>query len=104
DLNVLAVDQSAAQDKDQPAVVRAVTLEVSPKDAETLVRAREEGKIQLTLRNPLDKNATEEVAAVTPPPAPPASKHSHHDAVVRPADNGVTIIRGTNVNSSAPST
>jgi pilus assembly protein CpaB len=104
DLNVLAVDQSAAQDKDQPAVVRAVTLEVSPKDAETLVRAREEGKIQLTLRNPLDKNATEEVAAVTPPPAPRASKHSHHDAVVRPADNGVTIIRGTNVNSSASST
>jgi pilus assembly protein CpaB len=81
-----------------------VTLEVSPKDAETLVRAREEGKIQLTLRNPLDKNLNEEVASVVPPPAPPAIKHPHHDAVVRPAEDAVTIIRGTKVNSSASST
>jgi pilus assembly protein CpaB len=102
DLNVLAVDQTAAQDKDQPDVVRAVTLEVSSKDAETVVRAREEGKIQLTLRNPLDKNTTEEVVAVTPPPA--VIKRSHHEPVVRPAADAVTIIRGTNVNSSAPST
>src|SRR5215469_1649135 len=29
DLNVLAVDQTASQDKDQPAVVRAVTLEMT---------------------------------------------------------------------------
>ena len=34
DLNVLAVDQTAAQDKDQPVVVRAVTLEVTPQQAE----------------------------------------------------------------------
>ena len=57
-LNVLAVDQTAAQDKDQPVVVRAVTLEVSPKQAEVLVKAREEGRIKLTLRNPLDKTHT----------------------------------------------
>ena len=49
DINVLAVDQTANQDKDQPLVVRAVTLEMTPKQAEVLVRAREEGRIQLTL-------------------------------------------------------
>ena len=102
DLNVLAVDQTAAQDKDQPAVVRAVTLEVSPKDAEILVRSREEGKIQLTLRNPLDKNAAEEVAAATPPP--PVIRHPHRDVTPRPAEDAVTIIRGTKVNSSGSST
>ena len=53
DINVLAVDQTANQDKDQPLVVRAVTLEMTPKQAEVLVRAREEGRIQLTLRNPI---------------------------------------------------
>jgi Flp pilus assembly protein CpaB len=45
DLNVLAVDQTATQDKDQPVVVRDVTLEVSPRQAEILVKAREEGHI-----------------------------------------------------------
>jgi pilus assembly protein CpaB len=104
DLDVLAVDQSASQDKDQPVVVRAVTLEVSPKDAEILVRAREEGKIQLTLRNPLDKsNPPEQLAADTTPPPAPAVKHVHHE-VVRPATNAVTIIRGTNVHNSESST
>ncbi len=54
DINVLAVDQTSNQDKNEPVVVRAVTLEMTPKQAEILVRAREEGRIQLTLRNPTD--------------------------------------------------
>ena len=105
DLNVLAVDQTASQDKDQPVVVRAVTLEVTPKQAEVLVKAREEGRIQLTLRNPLDKSSTKDdsdMVADTVAPKSPIRKA--HAAEVRPPSNGVTIIRGTNVHNSESST
>jgi pilus assembly protein CpaB len=98
-INVLAVDQTASQDKDQPVVVRAVTLEVSPKQAEVLVKAREEGKIQLTLRNPLDKTADDsELVADTEQPKPQVKRV--HVAPPRPAGNGVIIIRGTHVHNS----
>jgi pilus assembly protein CpaB len=104
DLNVLAVDQTAAQDKDQPVVVRAVTLEMTPKQAEILVKAREEGKIQLTLRNPLDKSQSDdtEVVAEVTPPKPAARKV--RAAEPRPSNNGITIIRGTNVHTSESAT
>lgn len=86
-VRVLAVDQTASSEKNEPVVVRAVTLEVSPKDAEALIRAKQRGAIQLTLRNPLD-NAVQEkpvpaVAAVKVGPPKPAP--------------GVMIIRGTDV-------
>jgi pilus assembly protein CpaB len=103
-LNVLAVDQTASQDKDQPVVVRAVTLEVTPKQAEVLVRAREEGRIQLTLRNPLDKSHTPDDSEIVADAAPvKAPTKRIHAAPVRP-DTGVTIIRGTNVNNSGSAT
>src|SRR5215831_13673220 len=104
--NVLAVDQSASQDKDQPAIVRAVTLEVTPKQAEILVRSREEGKIQLTLRNPLDKNSAPDAEPAPPVVAaaqPPAATKHHQPPRPRPAGESVTIIRGTNINNAAPS-
>jgi pilus assembly protein CpaB len=63
-LRVLAVDQTAGTDKTQPVVVRAVTLEMTTAEAETLVTAQTEGKLQLTLRNPL--NTEKKIAAVTP--------------------------------------
>lgn len=103
-LNVLAVDQTAAQDKDQPVVVHAVTLEVTPKQAEILVKAREEGRIQLTLRNPLDKTPDgPDLVADTDQPKAPAPQR----AKVQPrpvTNNGVIIIRGTNVHSSESAT
>ncbi len=52
DIKVLAVDQTARTDDNRPVIVRAVTLEVSPKDAEKLLSANSRGSIQLTLRNP----------------------------------------------------
>jgi pilus assembly protein CpaB len=42
-------------DKDKPMPVTVVTLLVSPEEAERLTLASTEGKIQLALRNPLDK-------------------------------------------------
>ena len=65
DLKVLAVDQTAATDKNEPVVVRAVTLEISrrrPKPGQ----GEEEGTIQLALRNPLETAVAQE----EPPPAP----------------------------------
>jgi len=112
DINVLAVDQTASTDKDQPVVVRAVTLEVTPRQAEVLVKAREEGKIQLTLRNPLDKSQLEdaEMVAEAEPPKTPVRKAPSPAPQPRPVhdiphdSNSVIIIRGTNVHSSESAT
>jgi pilus assembly protein CpaB len=52
DIKVLAVDQTAKTQENAPVVVRAVTLEVTPKDAEKLLTAKSKGTVQLTLRNP----------------------------------------------------
>ncbi len=43
-------------DKDKPIPVTVVTMLVDPDQAERLTLASTEGKIQLALRNPLDKN------------------------------------------------
>jgi len=67
DIKVLAVDQTARTDKNDPVVVRAVTLEVDPREAETLAKARGEGTIQLTLRNPVEE-PEKEVAKAKPKP------------------------------------
>jgi pilus assembly protein CpaB len=93
-VKVLAVDQTASSDKNEPVVVRAVTLEVSPEDAEKLILAEQRGSIQLALRNPLDETVTKKkVAAVAapvvktkaPPPAPT-----------------VAVIRGTEMGNQGP--
>jgi pilus assembly protein CpaB len=52
---VLAVAQEASRDETKPKVVNAVTLEVSPADAEKLDLARNVGTLSLVLRNQLDK-------------------------------------------------
>ncbi|MCI0734604.1 MAG: Flp pilus assembly protein CpaB [Methylococcaceae bacterium] len=59
DIKVLAVDQEASPDKEKPAVVRAVTMELTPEQAEKVVDAMKEGTIQLTLRNPLDASKSD---------------------------------------------
>lgn len=98
DLRVLAVDQTASTDKTQPVVVRSVTLEMMPDEAEILVKAMAEGHLQLALRNPLDnqKKPVEPAVVEKPAPAPAPVK----PPVVRRSNGGggVTIIRGTDVN------
>ena len=68
-LKVLAVDQTASTDKNEPVIVRAVTLEMTPDQSEAIVKAKEEGTIQLTLRNPNDSSVPVAKAA-EPAPAP----------------------------------
>jgi pilus assembly protein CpaB len=93
-VRVLAVDQTAASEKNEPVVVRAVTLEVTPQQAEILVKWKEQGSLQLTLRNPLDESVNEK-----PKPKPVVAK-----AVVRPKPlPDVTVIRGTEVVSQKAS-
>ncbi len=53
---VLAVAQESSRDDLKPKVVSAVTLEVSPEDAEKLDLARSVGSLSLVLRNQLDKD------------------------------------------------
>ena len=97
DVKVLAVDQTAATEKNEPVIVRAVTLEVNPEQAEVLVKSKEEGSIQLTLRNPMD----DEVYAAVPPPAPvraPVAAAPVRVAAPAPRrPRSVTVIRGTDV-------
>jgi pilus assembly protein CpaB len=91
-IKVLAVDQSTAANSNEPVVVRAVTLEVTPEEGETLLKGKAAGSIQLALRNPLDKGD----ARRKPPPPKVLAK------VVAPVrDPGITVIRGTNVGHDA---
>jgi pilus assembly protein CpaB len=52
---VLAVAQEASRDETKPKVVNAVTLELTPQDAQKLDLARSIGSLSLALRNQLDK-------------------------------------------------
>ncbi len=80
DIRILAVDQeSKSDDKGKPTLVRSVTLEMTPQQAEKVFGAQEQGSIQLTLRNPTDRNPVmkpETMAGliVSPPPPPPTGK------------------------------
>lgn len=108
DLKVLAVDQSASPDKDNPVVVRAVTLEIDPEHAKKLVKATEEGTVQLALRNPTDDSkqpVAEEKPVVEEKPvaekkSPVVEKRIIRVAKPKPKDESVTVIRGTHVDVS----
>lgn len=87
-IKVLAVDQTAATDENEPVIVRAVTLEMTPKQVEKIVKARTEGTIQLTLRNPNEVDIVPE----------PVKRVVRARAPTRPrTDTTVEIIRGTEV-------
>jgi pilus assembly protein CpaB len=93
-IKVLAVDQTAAANENEPVIVRAVTLEMTPAQAEVIVKARTEGTIQLTLRNP----EAFEIVEPQPKAAPPVrvvAAAPRPSPVVR--DTTITVIRGTEV-------
>ncbi|NMG15031.1 Flp pilus assembly protein CpaB [Aromatoleum bremense] len=80
---VLAVAQEANRDETKPRVVNAVTLEVTPEQAERLDLARSVGNLSLVLRNQIDSSPTETVGitkamllrtSVEVPPAPTPAK------------------------------
>jgi pilus assembly protein CpaB len=95
-VKVLAVDQTAASDSSQPMVVRAVTLEVTPEDAEVLLKGKTAGSIQLALRNPLDESDTR-TKPVEPPRAPVKVAVHAPVALPKPDIPEITVIRGTEI-------
>ena len=106
---VLAVAQEAGRDETKPKVVNAVTLELTPGDAEKLDLARNIGALSLVLRNQIDKGnnqttgvrkadllGTSEpvripVAAAKPAARPAASRAAGPTLVDKPK---VEVIRG----------
>jgi pilus assembly protein CpaB len=78
---VLAVAQEVNRDETKPRVVNAVTLEVTPEQAETLDLARSVGTLSLALRNQVDPQSSKTAGAtkltllpeVTPAPAKPVA-------------------------------
>jgi pilus assembly protein CpaB len=56
-LKVLAVDQLASERQEQPTVAKAVTIEVTPEQAQRLLLATNIGKLSLILRRPEEANA-----------------------------------------------
>ncbi|MFM7658412.1 MAG: Flp pilus assembly protein CpaB [Burkholderiaceae bacterium] len=56
---VLAVAQEVSRDETRPRVVNAVTLEVTPEQAEKIDLARSVGTLSLVLRNQIDPQASD---------------------------------------------
>jgi pilus assembly protein CpaB len=110
---VLAVAQEANRDETKPKVVSAVTLEVSPEQAEKLDLARSVGSLSLALRNQLDKNGTTtpgarkndllQITAPEPPKAQPkpvtAVHHRPAPYVRAPQRDKVEMIKGVHKSS-----
>jgi pilus assembly protein CpaB len=87
---VLAVAQEVSRDETKPKVVNAVTLEVTPEQAEALDLARSVGTLSLALRNQIDPQSTSTEGATkltllpgTVPPALP--KPAPKPVAARPA-------------------
>lgn len=98
DVRVLAVDQKLEEVKSgDPELVNVVTLEVEPVEAERLIYAAHEGRLQLALRAPGDEArvATRSIG-VADVFGDPASKQPTKTRAVA-ASAGIKIIRGTDV-------
>jgi pilus assembly protein CpaB len=105
-LKVLAVDQTTSPDKNDPVVVRAVTLEADPAEAEEIARATEEGNVRLVLRNPLDgtrraprsepEGDEEPVASEPQEPSPPRIDRSRVVEVIRGTALSTTTFESKN--------
>ena len=58
-LRVLGIDQEASERKEKPTVAKAVTLEVSPDEAQMLTLGSQVGSLSLALRNSSDQAAVQ---------------------------------------------
>ena len=107
---VLAIAQESGRDETKPKVVNAVTLEVTPEQAENLDLARSVGTLSLVLRNQVDPLMGETEGATkssllkedhTPPPvvvaaaSAPAPKPAPAAAPPPQSKVCVEVIRGT---------
>ncbi len=102
---VLAVAQEVGRDETKPKVVDAVTLEVSPEQAEKIDLARSIGTLSLVLRNQVDPQATDTVgatkasllkmpAAAPAAPVPAPAAHTVRKVAARAPGNCVRVLDG----------
>jgi pilus assembly protein CpaB len=84
DVRVLAVDQTAHQEKDQQSVVgKTATLEMTPSQAELMAHAEQSGVLSLTLRALGDSSGEPTTAnAERPRPAQAAASNGEKSAVI----------------------
>jgi pilus assembly protein CpaB len=96
---VLAIDQITGERTDKPTIAKAVTLEVSPEDAQKILLATNIGHLSLILRQPAEKAAeaarrvTERDLGDPPPPPPPPP---------RPAPPPLQVITRPPIQTPAP--
>ena len=99
---VLAVAQEASRDDTKPKVVSAVTLELSPGDAEKLDLARSVGTLSLVLRNQLDKKAVATTGVTKAELLGLKQTAGHQCAAFRPAGESGRATRCAQARSPPP--
>jgi pilus assembly protein CpaB len=97
---VLAVAQEVNRDETKPKVVNAVTLEVTPEQAEKLDLARSVGTLSLALRNQVDPQSTQTDGAtkLTLLPDKLAPQAAAHKPTPKPAARPAPVV----VKTAAP--
>jgi pilus assembly protein CpaB len=106
-VKVLAIDQLVSERQEQPTIAKAVTLEVTPEQAQKVLLATNIGKLSLILRQPGEKNPAssrrvterdlgDAVTRPTPAPAQVVAPPPVEAPVVKPVRQTVTIaiVRG----------
>lgn len=98
-IEVLAIAQETFTEEGKAKIVRTVTLELEPKQAEKLALETNEGEIHLVLRNPLDE---EEEKVEPPKPQPTIAKATRYIPTLKarvrvpaPSSHAVEVIRGS---------
>jgi pilus assembly protein CpaB len=105
-VKVLAIDQLASERQEQPTVAKAVTLEVTPEQAQRILLATNVGKLSLILRQPEEAGvgagrriSEKDLSSVRPPEEPQrAPIVATPEPVIEPARPAntatVAIVRG----------
>lgn len=105
-VRVLAVDQLANENKNDPMVAKAATIEVTPEQAQKLALAGQVGTLSLSLRGTVDPLASDKDGAPTTirtsdlrllgaPPAAPKAPRAAPRRRAGPAGPTIEIIRGS---------
>ena len=92
-IKVLTSGQKIINEKNEPASVNVVTLEVTPQEAERLALASNRGRIQLALRNQIDTDQPQTYAVRTPELLT-LQAHAAKPSAPAPKQFVVEVIRG----------
>jgi pilus assembly protein CpaB len=93
-VQVLAIAQETTTEEGQAKVVRTVTMEVDPDEAEKLALQTHQGSIHLILRNPLEEEKPEPVVKKVARKVVPQIKPRVYTP--KPVPYDIEVIRGTN--------